>query len=307
MPQTGASVIWITGSGGLIGTYLVATAAKTTVLQTGTPAALESRGPAARSGSGLRVVGLTRPILDLTDVAAVCERFRRDRPELIIHCAALTRAVLCEQDPALARKINVEVTRLLVDLAADVFFLFISTDLVFDGKTGWYDEEAPVNPLTVYAQTKAEAEQIVFQNPSHTVIRTSLNGGTSPAGNRGFNEELRRAWESGKATRLFVDEFRCPIPAVETARAIWDLVNKRATGLFHVAGKERLSRWQIGELVAARWPQLHPKLERGSIHDYAGPPRSADTSLSCAKAEGVLGRPLPRLNEWLKAHPEERF
>src|SRR5439155_21940032 len=103
-------------------TYLVATAAKTTVLQTGTPAALESRGPAARSGSGLRVVGLTRPILDLTDVAAVCERFRRDRPELIIHCAALTRAVLCEQDPALARKINVEVTRLVVDLAADVNF-----------------------------------------------------------------------------------------------------------------------------------------------------------------------------------------
>ena len=138
MPETGDSVIWITGSGGLIGTYLVATAAKTTVLQTGTPAALESRGPAARSGSGLRVVGLTRPILDLTDVAAVCERFRRDRPELIIHCAALTRAVLCEQDPALARKINVEVTRLLVDLAADVSFLFISTDLVFDGKTGWY-------------------------------------------------------------------------------------------------------------------------------------------------------------------------
>src|SRR5204863_1221347 len=141
----------------------------------------------------------------------------------------------------------------------------------------------------------------------HTVIRTSLNGGTSPAGNRGFNEELRRAWEAGKATRLFVDEFRCPIPAIETARAIWELVNKRARGLFHVAGKERLSRWQIGELVAARWPQLHPKLERGSIHDYGGPPRSADTSLNCTKAENLLGRPLPGLSQWLSEHPHELF
>jgi len=103
----------------------------------------------------------------------------------------------------------VEVTRLLAELAADVSFLFISTDLVFDGKRGWYDESSPVSPLTVYAETKVEAEQIVLQNPRHTVIRTSLNGGTSPAGNRGFNEELRRAWEAGKPTRLFVDEFRC--------------------------------------------------------------------------------------------------
>jgi len=82
-------------------------------------------------------------------------------------------------------------------------------------------------------------------------------------------------------------------------------MNKGAAGLFHVAGKERLSRWQIGELLAARWPQLNPKLEPGSIKDYAGPPRSADTSLKCAKAEGLLGRPLPGLSEWLKAHPEE--
>ena len=300
MAGTNDSLVWITGSGGLIGSYILATAPKTPI----PPLPLGGKG----WGEGApRVVGLTRPILELTDFAAVRERFRRDKPELIIHCAALTRATVCEQDPALARKINVEVTRLLADLAADVSFLLISTDLVFDGKCGWYDEDAAVNPLTVYAQTKVEAEQIVLENPHHTVIRTSLNGGTSPARNRGFNEELRRAWEAGKPTRLFVDEFRCPIPAIETAQAIWNLINKRATGLFHVAGKERLSRWQIGELVAARWPQLHPKLEQASIRDYTGPPRSADTSLNCAKAEGLLGRALPRLSEWLSWHPEEQF
>jgi len=253
-------VSWITGAGGLIGNYLLQTgseAFRTSKSRGGAAAGLplpegEGRGERERSAGtvGRSVLGLTRPMLDLTDFPAVRERFRREKPGLIIHCAALTRAAICEQDPALARRVNVEVTRLLAELAADVSFLFISTDLVFDGKRGWYDESSPVSPLTVYAETKVEAEQIVLQNPRHTVIRTSLNGGTSPAGNRGFNEELRRAWEAGKPTRLFVDEFRCPIPAIETVRAIWELMNKGAAGLFHVAGKERLSRWQIGELLA---------------------------------------------------------
>jgi dTDP-4-dehydrorhamnose reductase len=57
---------------------------------------------------------------------------------------------------------------------------------------------------------------------------------------------MRAAWESGRTLNLFVDEFRCPIPRVVTARAVWELADKRATGLFHVAGAERLSRVDIG-------------------------------------------------------------
>ena len=104
--------------------------------------------------------------------------------------------------------------------------------------------------------------------------------------------------------RLFTDEFRCPIPAVETARAVWKLIDKGARGLFHVAGKERLSRWLIGQLLAERWPQLQPRNEPGSLKDYVGAPRSPDTSLDCRKAENLLGEPLPGLTEWLKNHPE---
>jgi len=60
---------------------------------------------------------------------------------------------------------------------------------------------------------------------------------------------------------LFTDEFRRPIPAVETARAVWELAALNQPGIYHVAGSERLSRWQIGQLIAARWPQLNPKIE----------------------------------------------
>jgi len=278
---------WITGAGGLIGNYLVQTA--------------------AASQPGWRVAGLTRQELDLLDFAAVRRRFAAERPALVIHCAALSQSVACQARPDLARQINVEATRHLAELASDCRFVFFSTDLVFDGRQGYYAEDATVNPLSVYGETKAAAEAIVARHPRALVIRTSLNGGRSPTGDRGFNEQLRRAWQAGQTARLFTDEFRCPIAAVETARAVWELVGLGLTGLVHVAGGERLSRWRIGQLLAARWPQLHPRIEVASLREYTGAPRPPDTSLNCARAEAALGRPMPRFTDWLAAHADEPF
>ena len=77
--------------------------------------------------------------------------------------------------------------------------------------------------------------------------------------------------------------------------------------LYHVAGSERLSRWQIGQLLAARCPELQPKIVPGSLKQYAGAPRAPDTSLNCAKAQKLLSFRLPGLTEWLSAHPNELF
>ena len=202
---------------------------------------------------------------------------------------------------------NVEVTRLLAELAAEIPFVFFSTDLVFDGRKGNYIETDAPNPLHLYGETKAAAEQIVLKNPRHLVVRTSLNGGISRTGNRGFNEQLRLALQSGQGMKLFTDEFRCPIPAVETARAVWELAEKNCAGLFHVAGAEKLSRWQIGQLLAKRWPEVKPKIKPGSAKDFPGPPRALDTSLNISKAQKVLSVPLPGLGEWLAANPDEQF
>lgn len=279
--------VWVTGAGGLIGNQLVTLAAK--------------------HSQGWRVRSLTRHELELTDSRAVEARFQSERPSAIVHCAGLTRSVACQQDPALARTLNVEVTRRLTQLAADGPFVFLSSDLVFDGRQGNYVEGDPVNPLSVYGETKAEAETLVLANPRHTVIRTSLNGGVSPSGDRSFSEELRRAWGRGDVPTLFTDEFRSPIPATATAQAVWELVGSAAAGLYHVAGSERLSRWQIGLLVAQRWPQLNPRIRAGSLHTYRGAPRAPDTSLNCAKAQARLSFPLPGLTDWLAAHPEVSF
>ncbi len=276
--------VWITGAGGLIGNYLVQTA--------------------PRFAPTWNSVGLARFDLDITDFSAVRERFRRSAPEAVIHCAALSRSPECQAQPALARKTNVDATCNLAELASEIPFILFSTDLVFDGRAGQYDELAAVNPLSVYAETKVRAEQVVLTNPLHIVIRTSLNSGRSPTGDRALDEQIRNSWKAGETLRLFTDEYRSPIPAEVTARAVWELLNQQARGLFHVAGAERLSRVQIGKVLAAQWPELHPKIEPCSITEWRGAPRPPDTSLNCAKAQRLLPFELPRWSHWLTVHPD---
>jgi dTDP-4-dehydrorhamnose reductase len=278
---------WITGAGGLIGNYLVQTA--------------------PRFAPRWRVRTLTRDQLDLLDFAAVRREFQKDRPQLVIHCAAVSTVAGAEADPKLARRLNVEVTKLLAELAAEIQFVFFSTDLVFDGRKGDYAETDAVNPTHFYAETKAAAEEIILKNPRHLVVRASLNGGVSRAGNRGFNEQLRRTLQTMSEMKLFTDEFRSPIPAVETARAVWELSQKNCAGIYHVAGAEKLSRWQIGQLLVKRWPEIRTKIEPGSAKDFLGPARALDTSLNISKTQTVLSAPLPGLSGWLAANPNEKF
>lgn len=281
------SLAWITGAAGLIGHQLMAVA--------------------ERCAPHWRLRGLTRADLDLADFHAVRREFLADRPDLILHCAALSRNPDCDAQPALARRINVEVTHFLAALSADARLVFLSTDLVFDGSQGNYRESDEVNPLSVYGETKVEAERRVQRHARHLIIRTSLNGGPSLTRDRSFNEQLRRAWAAGREVTLYTDEFRSPIDARVTARAVWELALARVPGTYHVAGGERLSRFEIGQVVAARWPELKPWIRAGSLREHQGSPRPPDTSLNCSKAQSLLKFPLPGLRPWLAANPDVEF
>lgn len=280
---------WITGAGGLIGSHLVRTVPEFV--------------------PGWRVRPLTRAELDLTDNSALRRLFLAERPAVIIHCAALSRIADCEANPALAEAINVGTTQQLADLAASAQLILLSTDLVFDGARGNYSESDAVNPLNTYAETKVRAEAAVLANPRHTVVRLSLNAGRSPTGTKSFNEDMLRAWKRGQTLNLFTDEFRNPLPAVVTARALWELALGRHTGLYHLGGAERLSRWEIGQvvgdLIAADHPKIQPRMTPASLKDYRGPRRAPDTTLDSRRLQSILSFPLPKFSEWLRQHPDE--
>jgi dTDP-4-dehydrorhamnose reductase len=273
-----APLVLITGAAGLIGHYLITTA--------------------PRWAPQWEMRGITRQDVDLTDGGAVRRLWRNLHPHVVIHCAAQSRTGPCQQDPVLARRINVEATSLLADLAVEIPFLFLSSDQVFDGAKGWYVETDPVNPLNVYGETKAEAERSVLQNPRHSVIRVALNAGTSPTGDRSFVEDMRNSVKGGKLT-LFTDEFRCPLPAGMTARALWELVKQDRPGLYHLGGAERLSRWEIGQALTSWYTELAAHIQPGSVGAYVGAPRPQDLSMRCDKLQGLLSFPLLGFRAWL--------
>lgn len=274
-----APLALITGAAGLIGHYLLTTA--------------------PRWAPQWEVRGITRQDVDLTDAGAVRRLWRDLHPHVVVHCAAQSRPGPCQQDPILARRINVEATSLLAKLAADIPFLFFSSDQVFDGSKGWYVETDPAHPLNVYGETKAEAEQIVLQNSRHSVIRVGLNAGASPTGDRSFIEDMRNSVKGGTPLTLFTDEFRCPLPAGMTARALWELIERDRPGLYHLGGGERLSRWEIGQALTRWYPELAAQIQPGSLKAYVGAPRPPDLSMCCDKLQGLLSFTLSGLRAWI--------
>ncbi len=245
------------------------------------------------------VHGLTRADLDLTDRANVERTWKSLKLNAVIHCAALSRTKACEQDPDQARRDNVEVTAHLAQLSQNIPFIFLSSGEVFDGKTGGYGEADEPNPINVYGQTKLEAERVVLRNPQHTVVRIVLTSGTSQNGDRSFVEDMCRTAKTGNDVTLYADEFRCPLPASVIARAVWELVDRRQPGLYHLGGSERLSRWEIGETLLPWYPELNDRLVKGSSRNHVGNPRPADLSLRCNKIQQVLSFHIPGFREWL--------
>lgn len=281
-----APLALVTGAAGLIGHYLVKTASQWV--------------------PQWDVRGLTRVDIDLTHESAVRRLWRDLQPQLVIHCAALSRTGTCQQDPALAKRINVDTTAILAELAADIPFIFFSSDQVFDGTKGWYVETDEMNPVNVYGETKAAAERIVLNNPRHTVIRIAITAGTSPTGDRSFVEDMWGSAERAQRLTLFTDEFRNPMPAGVVARAVWELIDHERPGLYHLGGADRLSRWEIGQLLAVWHPELASRIQPGSLADYRGPARPPDLSMRCDKIQNLLSFRVPGLRSWLAARTRHR-
>jgi len=274
----------ITGAAGLIGTYLLKTA--------------------PRWAPRWDVRGLTRGDVDLIDVERVTDIYRTLQPQVVIHCAALSRTKDCEQQPETARVVNVAATAHLATCAKNIPFFFLSSGEVFDGKKGWYEETDETGPINVYGKTKLEAEQTVLQNPLHTVVRIVLTAGTSRSRDRSFVEEMSSMAKSGGRLTLFEDEYRCPLPAGVIARALWELLDCEQPGLYHLGGRDRLSRREIGESLVRWYPELTGRLESGTARTYTGSPRPVDLSLRCDKIQRLLSFQIPGFLSWLTSRAE---
>ena len=234
---------------------------------------------------------LVKPVrLDLTETEKVVDFFNKVKPDIVIHMAALGDVNLCEENKDLAWRVNVETTKLLARLARKngTRFLYLSTDYVFDGKRGMYREDDTPSPVNYYGLTKLVAEEIVKSMlDDYIIVRTSAVYGLG-MGRINFGKFLIEALSGGREVRAIVDQWLSPTLNTLLARAVVELLEKDAWGLYHVAG-ERVSRYEFAVKLAERFGFDTSLVKPAKMSDFSWRARRPrDSSLDPAKARSTV-------------------
>jgi dTDP-4-dehydrorhamnose reductase len=278
--------VLITGANGFLGHYLVKRLLKENyrVIATGRG---ESRLP-FDEGHNYRYVSL-----DFTDPYAVHDIFEQYKPAVVIHAGAMGKPDECEEQQWQAYLVNVEGTVTLLMNAAEQqsFFVYISTDFVFDGTKGSYREDDATGPVNYYGKTKQEAEAAVTEYEADwAIVRTVLVYGQPLSGRSNILTIVKDKLQQGQTYNVVDDQFRTPTYVEDLADGITRIVQQKARGIFHLSGEELLTPFQMARRTAE-----HLGLDAGLIHrvtaaDFSQPAkRPVNTSFNIGKAKAELG------------------
>ena len=233
---------------------------------------------------------------EITDSSSVDSVIRAIQPDVVLNTAAIASHELCEREPELAHQANVVGPRNLARTTAAVGarFIHISTDAVFDGARGNYDEKDSPSPFSAYGQSKLAGELAVLEeNPAALIARTNFFG-WSPTGSRSILEFFVNSLTRGELVSGYNDYIVSSIYAQDLTQILWDLNEVEASGVFHCVACNALSKFDFGVAVADQFG-----LDSGLIKSVSSPPgadgisRVRNLSLDTKKASQLLGRLLP--------------
>lgn len=242
MSSPGKPKLLVTGCNGLLGQKLAAAAAE-----------------------AYRVIGLdhedrasipceTFYSVDITDRDRVLEVVEQSSPAAVINTAALTNVDACEKERDLAWAVNVDGVRYLMEgcRRAGAMMVQISSDYVFDGEAGPYQEESDPRPLGFYGITKLESERVLTGSslPSWAVVRTNVLYGWAQGIRANFALWVISHLAAGKYIRAAIDQYGNPTLADNLAAGILLLVSGHHRGLYHIAGADYMSRWAFALKIA---------------------------------------------------------
>lgn len=182
------------------------------------------------------------------------------QPDVILHCGALTHVDYCELHPEESQKLTVDATAQVVKLAEKLHskLIFISTDYIFDGKEGPYDEKAAANPLSIYGQHKWDAEQIVAKSSvPNLILRITNVYGDEERGKNFVSRIIDQAKNGQKLTlKLPVDQYATPINAADIAKAMYLLLSDKKTGIYNIASTDYMNRVQLALRILSYFPDV---------------------------------------------------
>jgi dTDP-4-dehydrorhamnose reductase len=190
--------------------------------------------------------------LDLTDHDKIIQTLQETKPDRIIHLAAMTNVDLCETEKESATLLNLKATETIAKQAAKqhIFFVYVSTDYVFDGIQGMKKENDVTNPLGFYGKSKLEGE-IALNNmaSSWCIARTSTPFGIYHK-KKSFPLWIKDNLESQKKIPVLVDQFTSPTYVPNLSKMLIEIAIKQITGIIHLAGATRISRYDLAELIS---------------------------------------------------------
>ncbi len=229
--------------------------------------------------------------MDLTTHEKISETIIRIKPDSIIHLAALTDVDYCEKEKDLAMKINAKATEIISKQAAKqkAFFVYVSTDYVFDGENGMKKETDTPNPVNFYGKSKLEGEKSIMNLASSWCIaRTSTPYGIHPK-KKSFLSFVTEQLKNNNEIKVMVDQFTSPTYVPNLSRMLIEIAKRQIVGIIHVAGATRISRYELAKLVADKL-NLHKKLlKRVTLKEMNWKAkRPKDSSLDVSKAISIL-------------------
>ncbi|MBQ6516177.1 SDR family oxidoreductase [bacterium] len=259
---------------------------------------------------GLDIVGIARTDadfdIDITNDSELEQFLQKNRFDVVINTVAIVNHKICDDFPEKAYIVNARPSAILAELSKMLGFkyVYISTDGYFSGdKNKKHNENSPVEFFNEYARTKYCGERFALTNPNSLITRTNIvgfKGADVPT----FFEWALNAVKNQDEMTLFDDYFTSSISVAQFSSALFDLINKNATGLYNVASSEVSSKKQFIEKMAEVFGLDLKNAKTGSVASLNSK-RADSLGLDVTKAESLLGYKLPDLKEVLTKLKEE--
>jgi dTDP-4-dehydrorhamnose reductase len=231
--------------------------------------------------------------MDLLNHEMISNVLSEKNPDIVIHLGAMTAVDLCDTQQDNALKINSQATEILAKECSKInsFMVYVSTDYVFDGNTGMYEENDTTNPLGFYGKSKLLGEKSIQNFSSNWCIaRTSTPFGLHPT-KKSFPIWVIENLQKQKQIDVLTDQFTSPTYVPSLSRMLIEISERHLTGIIHVAGASKISRYEMASLVSDKLGLDGKLLREISINDIKWEAqRPKDSSLNVSKAISILNQ-----------------
>jgi dTDP-4-dehydrorhamnose reductase len=247
----------------------------------------------------INIKGINEISFNLANVQEIPLLVEKAKPDVVIHTAGLTNVDACEITEDIAQIIHSQAAEALATSCKlnKCKFVLISTDHLWDGKKSMMCEDDPLQPINAYARTKSNGERLVREtNPEALIIRTNFFGEGLPW-RKSISDWMVEKLSSGNKLHGFSDSFFTPISLVHLTKIIFDLAELDAKGIFHVAGSDRLSKYDFALKLSRKLSLPDEQVIATTIKNAKlSAPRPLDLSLCTDKLAKFLGNPMPSID-----------